>query len=365
MISRYIVDKRGLCFQYFPSLVIIILVFGVLGCSDNESSITTPNIVDDPWEISLNRVDWFWASAPFLSPEEIIANNDTRQFDPADRVEAVRWYLPKDRVLRRYLNPDLLGQERDATQPSMEMYLRADDESWDSEDWGGIMRGLGRTGLDLSKSQFVEIWINDGVPDILQRRGKLHMDFGYISEDGFWPADGDGDLIVGNRQQEDGIVDGVPDGVFSVQEEDIGLDGLEFGPQRFDAGYEINGDSPFPSINGTARNFREDDEDLNGDGLFSSRNGFFTATIDLGETEAMIDVVYDYEDVQDLVDQHLAWRKYRLPMSSLDSVSVDGVVANLSTVGHVRVWYEDNTPQASLVKRVQISGFEFVDDQMQ
>ncbi len=108
-------------------------------------------------------------------------------------METVRWYLPKDRVLRRYLNPDLVNQERDETQQAMDLYMQADpDSGWGAQNWGGIMRGISRTGLDLSRSQFLEFWVNDKEPDATQRSGNLHIDFGYISEDGFWPQDSDG-----------------------------------------------------------------------------------------------------------------------------------------------------------------------------
>jgi hypothetical protein len=316
--------------------------------------------VDSSDVVTLSRIGWSWGSAPFLSEAEIAANNDTRQFDPEDRVETVRWYLPKDRVLRRYLNPDLVNQERDETQQAMEVYLRADDGAWGAEDWGGIMRGISRTGLDLSKSQFVEIWINDGTPDIDQRRGKLHIDFGYISEDGFWPVDDSDQLVVGEWEREDGILPGQnPDGVW-VFDEDIGLDGNEFGPQRFSAEESIDGDSPFPGINGTARNNREDDEDLNGNTRLDQDNGYFTTTIDLKETPALVDVVYDYDDVQDLKDGNISWRKYRIPIGALEQVS-SGTVANLKAVTHTRIWFEDDGPGvARQAVRLQLSEFRFL-----
>ncbi len=316
--------------------------------------------VDSSDVISLTRIGWSWASAPFLGSGYQNDNpGDMRVFDPEDRVETVRWFLPKDRTLRRYLNPELINQERDETQPSMDMYLRADDGSWDTEDWGGIMRSISRTGLDLSKSQFIEIWINDGVADITQRRGKLHLDFGYINEDGFWPEDTDGNLEVGTPQREDGIVDGNQDDVFYAPEEDIGLDGNEFGPQKFDANFEVNGDSPYPGINGTARNGREDDEDLNRDGRMNTDNGFFTATIDLKDSDALVDVVYDYSDVQELVNSNIAWRKYRIPLTAVDTVSV-GTAPNLRAVTHARIWYEDPDPGGRTALTLQLSEFKFL-----
>ncbi|MEN8006197.1 MAG: hypothetical protein ABFS42_04240 [Candidatus Krumholzibacteriota bacterium] len=308
----------------------------------------------------MDRISWFWSSAPYQGAEYLAENPDFRIFNPEDRVESVRWFQPKERVLRWYLNPDLINQDRDKTQPSLDLYLRADDGVWDPEDWGGIMQGLGRLGEDFSNAQYLEIWVNDGIPDLELRRGKLHIDFGYINEDGFWPVDDNGDPVVGRWEREDGIVDGSADGVFYAPEEDIGLDGREHGPQLFQADFEIAGDSPYPGINGTARNGREDDEDLNGDSRLYTDNGYFTVTIDLKDSDALVDVVYDYDDVQELVNANIAWRQYRIPLIAVDSVSM-GAEPNLESVTHVRIWYEDPQPGGRTGFTLQLSGIRFVD----
>ncbi|MDX2473329.1 MAG: cell surface protein SprA [Candidatus Krumholzibacteria bacterium] len=306
--------------------------------------------VDASDVISLSRIAWSWASPPYLG-EEVI---DNRTFEAVDRVENVRWFLPKERSLRRHLNPDLVNQERDETQPTMDMFLRS-DTGWQGESWGGIMRGISRTGLDLSKSQFIEIWVNDRQPEISQRRGKLHIDFGYISEDGFWPVNSDATLDTLTYQKEDVNSDGV-----WVFDEDTGLDGLDSdGPQRFEADFDVDGDSPYPFINGTARNNREDDEDLNGNTRLDVDNGYFTTTIDLATTEALVDVVYDYDDVSDLVAENISWRKYRIPIAAVDEVS-RGTLANIKAITHARIWYEDDQALAPNEVHLQLSEFRFL-----
>ena len=314
--------------------------------------------VDSSNFVSLTRTGWSWASAPFLGMAYVDSTMDMRSFDPVDRVGTVRWFLPRERVLRRYLNPDLINQERDDTQQAMDLFLRADDDKWDPEDWGGIMRGISRTGIDLSKSQFVEIWVNDGHPDRELRTGRLHIDFGYINEDGFWPLGADGQPVTGTFEQEDGIGDNFRDGIWTY-DEDIGLDGNENGPQRYSAEYEIDGDSPFPRINGTARNNREDSEDLNRNGRLDRDNGYFTTTIDLKNTPALIDVDYDFDDVQEMRDKGIAWRKYRIPIGVVDSVSV-GTAANIKAITHVRIWYENDAVDAPQEMHLQLSDFKFL-----
>ena len=314
--------------------------------------------VDASDVIPLTRTSWSWASRPFLGARYSFENGDYRQFTPETRVETVRWFLPKDRVPRRWLNPDLVNQERDETQQVMDMYLRADDGVWDATDWGGIMRGVSRTGLDLSKAQFVEIWINDGVQDRDQRSGRIHVDFGAISEDGFWPDNGAGALVIGEWEREDGINGTTPDGIYTP-DEDVGLDGQGAdGPQGYSSEY-VSEANPYPNINGTANNQRLDSEDLNGDDQLNRLDGFFTATIDLAETEALVDVVYDYDDLGDMPSNQ-AWRKYRIALGQVDSVA-ESSTANIRAITHVRIWYENDDPVlAQPVRTIELSEFRFL-----
>ncbi len=111
-----------------------------------------------------------------------------------------------------------------------------DADLWPATAWGGITRGSGFAGRDLRGTDSVEIWVNDGIPDRELRHGRLHIDLGWIDEDGFRPRAAGGDsLVTGTWEGEDGIIPGtVPDGIFSSTE-DIGLDGLGCdGPQRYD-----------------------------------------------------------------------------------------------------------------------------------
>ena len=309
--------------------------------------------------ITLSRTGWSWASQPYLGEQYLIDNPDNRVFLPEKRVNNVRWFLPKNRTERRMLNPDLINQERAETQQVMDMYLR-NDEGWQPDSWGGIMRGVSRTGMDLSKAQFLEIWVNDARPDSSDRRGRLHIDFGSINEDGFWKENEDGSLEVGNFDQEDGILDdGRWDNVWTYQE-DVGLDGKgENGPQRYSAEYDPGGDAPFPFINGTARNNREDTEDINGNTKLDTDDGYYTVSIDLRETEPLVDVVYDYDDVADLVSQNISWRKYRIRLGEVDESNITST-ANIKAVKHVRIWYEDDELNAPDAVHLQFSEFKFL-----
>jgi len=313
--------------------------------------------------VTISRLGWWWASAP-------IQQIDGRTFDPEHRVKVNRWYIPKERTQRWNLNPTLRQQERQETQQSLVVFLRADDpstpetETWEPNSWGGIMRGLGRVGLNLSKAQFAEFWINDGRPDVADRRGTLHFDFGFISEDVFWPVGPGGQLAVGTYQNEDANNDGI-----FTSEEDIGLDGVE-GGDVYGADYN-NGGDPYPQINGTEGNNREDSEDLDGDTSFEKTNNYFSFAVDLADTNLpIVDVVRDYasdayppevrDDVAELRSNNVAWRKYRIRLSDFIPMSEGAASPLISSITHVRIWYEDDSLSPPAGTRLELSEIKFL-----
>jgi hypothetical protein len=204
-----------------------------------------------------------------------------RDYSPETRLET-RWFLPHEITQRRFLNPDLKEQEGREAQQVIQMHMRLDDgqEEWSPDSWGGIMRGLGRSGIDLTQAQFLEFWVNDFKHDVLgdAPTGTLHFDFGNLSEDFYWP-EVDGAPEYDTWQREDGIVDGVPDGIFVIsaddRNEDVGLGGNRGGEDTFNIppSNQFDAADPYPQINGTAGNNREDSEDLDGDTTHDLRRG--------------------------------------------------------------------------------------------
>lgn len=214
--------------------------------------------------------------------------------------------------------------------------------------------------LDMSGMAWLDLWVNDGRADPTQRSGRLHIDFGRLDEDGFWPRDGEGQLVTGEFDQEGGINYGEePDGVWTW-EEDIGLDrcdenwNCQYSPE-----YEIDGDAPFPRINLTSRNGREDSEDIDHNGQWDRTNSYFTYVVDLGTTEPLVDVVQDYDEVQDLVAAGIAWRLYRIPIRRA-CLEVDATGSpDLADMRHFRIWFEDASPAAPTIRRLQLAGVRF------
>ena len=370
--SRTLVGNVNLNHTHKSELLTDVANFIALGRRDRESSlafngeaavsIPNPNtkgkVYLEDFEgaassdlITLGRLGWYPASPP-VDEVSLLSR------EPADRTSDVRWFVPHTRVLRRWLNPELTGQERDETQQAIEVYMREDDPAgWTDQSWSGIMRGLGRAGIDLSKAQFLEIWVNDFDQDPANRRGRLHIDFGIMSEDFMWPDDGTGPEY-GTWQLEDLN----QDGIFTTSLEDVGLDAIVEGTTvvRRGADYaaDYNNDAnPYPAINNTAANNYEDSEDLDGDTRFNLRNGYFTTAIDLSQTEPLVDVARDYPN-EDL--QGTAWRKYRIRLADILPLDVDAT-ADIAAVKHLRIWYEDDDPAGRpSTTRLQLSELAFL-----
>ncbi|MHB8078090.1 MAG: T9SS outer membrane translocon Sov/SprA, partial [Candidatus Krumholzibacteriia bacterium] len=309
----------------------------------------------------VSRLSWMWGSAPAQGRDADYVNavNDPRDFTPQDRAQ-VRWFLPKDVVQRRFLNPDLREAEGKEPQQVLQLWMDAGDAGWGNSTWGGIMRGLGRSGIDLSKAQFLEFWVNDFRPQPTERRGKLHIDFGYIDEDFYWPVR-DGALVLGTWERED---INPPDGIFTAATEDVGLDRELNGPGAPDY-YAPDFNSyadPYPQINGTERNLREDSEDLDGDTLLDRLNGYYSITVDLADS-AQVDVLRDYapDQVTGLEAAGQAWRKFRVRLNDARPVSPpDGTAPQIRQVTHVRVWYEDGSAGAPRQTQLQLSEIKFL-----
>lgn len=305
--------------------------------------------------VSLSRLGWYQASRP-------IDGDGLTQLAATDRMPSIHWYIPEIRVQRQFLNPELEGQERTETQQAIELYMEKDPEAtWESGQWGGIMRGLSATGLDLSQSQFLELWVNDNKQTLDSRRGVLHIDFGTIDEDFAWPeTEVDGVYEYDTWQLEDLN----QDGNFNQTSEDVGLDayvvtqdgrrvvvreGEVYNAEEADAG------APYPNINNTRGNTHEDSEDLDGNTRFDRDNDYYTVAIDLAETEPLIDV-YDTFPTADL--RGTAWRKYRIRLSDLD-LPVGS--PDIAAVRHIRIWYEDpESPDDNEPVRLQLSELQFL-----
>lgn len=351
------IRSRGMRCHRHRLFIIAAAVLGLAACSGDDKNPVAPEPADEPGTISLNRLSWSVAS---LSVDPDASGDVPRTFAAQDRVGAIRWFMLNPPVLRRYLEPDVGLEEGEAPIAALELYLRSETGTWEPSSWGGIMCSPTSTGTgfpDMSDMAWLDIWVNDGVVDPAGRSGRLHVDFGRIDEDGFWPRDWEGRLVQNQFEQEDGIL-WEPDGVWTYQE-DIGLDGCESDWCLYRADYTINGDSPYPQINNMARNNREDTEDIDHDGHWDRANSYFTYVIDLAATVPIVDVVQDYDDVQDLIADGIAWRLYRIPIRRAVAVVNASGEPNIADVRHFRIWLEDATHAETPIRWLQFAGIRF------
>ncbi len=300
----------------------------VAGCSDDDT--VAPDV---PFEtdvvFAFSRAATYPASAPSpFEPDPL--------FTPENRVPTIRWFHPPSPTYRYELNPDLCCDERLETVFVTELLLRDDGDTWDPDDWGGVMRGVRwYEDRDISGTAFLSVWVNDFAIDEADRSGRLHIDVGTICEDFIWPDTGDGPEY-GTRQTEDINHDGV-----FVLNEDVGLDAIVDGDELIEPGRPFSVDEgtvedPYPDINNTAWNGVQDDEDLDRNTILDLENDYLAFVIDLADTTAFIDVVRDYDYPP--IDGD-AWRLYQLPLHSAEVV---GEMPVLHDVRHLRIWYEDD-----------------------
>lgn len=304
--------------------------------------------IEDSERITTSRSRWHPASEP-MDPDSPQQQDEK---DPADRWGFI-WYNiePNLGVHRKDLNPDLDERENTLV-PTVDIELDANPPQ-NEEVWVGLMCGFGAGGLDLSRGQFLEIWVNDFKPDPAERSGFLRIDMGRIDEDFFEP---------GNNEwnDEDKEFDG-----FDACFDDSGLDGefnmlpdcvtganLDRGEEGGgDTDTDVNGDDYLPQringrfakVNGTEKNLVHDTEDLDRSGQMEQLNSYFSYVIDLSDT-AVVDIresFPNYDGFNDPNHSRDSWRLYRIKLSEATIVAPDGVEPQLEQVRHVRVWVDD------------------------
>ncbi len=75
----------------------------------------------------------------------------------------------------------------------------------------------------------------------------------------------------------------------------------------------------------------------------------------------MVDVVYDYDDVENLAENRIAWRRYRVALEDFMTISGERSWDDPVTFSHIRIWLEDDSPEAPTQRVFVIAGFKFVD----
>ncbi len=336
--------------------------------------------------IGIGRRGWALASPPVdlrLRPNELDRNRRGKfvWFNPYSRVKTID-------VFTSLSENELTQSERFMDVLNLWFRPKGTTDSERQASWGGIMRSFGTTGVDLQKTQFLEIWVRAGAnpfdPDriggVARPTGTpvLHIDLGDMSENSHLSTR-TGIFRLTDFNTEDYIINtkyvdqrwesyrnnGILDFSGNDRGEDVGLDGC---PDAYEDGNggcldtpnpdypavtdDPNGDnwsfrhtgSPydFERINGTQDNRQDseiqpypDTEDLNGNGSLDRTNNYLTYTIQLDENSP-----YAVEETE---QARSGFRLYRIPLKELGMGtvnSVGGTAPAFNRITTARMWVD-------------------------
>lgn len=336
--------------------------------------------VRDAVSLAMSGERWRWSSEPLRNSGGI--ERPISQAPGSGTVNTeTHWYTPVTAIKERDLKPTLTnaeGAQNVHSSLAISLPRRPADPATASDSlWAGLTYVLDPVGLDLTRSQFIELWVNDfrdfynknlsGVGAVRGRNVKLHVDLGVVSEDqqrvpNIAPNDtldtedrnGDNQLSV-NTDNEDTGVDGridanEPRGVYDlVTVTDADPRGDDF--ERPNHGGTEYGDldpRKWRYTNGTEDNHEivpiPDTEDLNLNSRLDTDNSYFEYTINLGDALSpyLVDSAYvvngKYENNGDPIPEDNGWRRYRIPIA--DTLRQVFGRPDLALTRHVRVWIE-------------------------
>ena len=345
----------------------------------------------DVMSLSMSRRLWRFASIPYspiLPDAPLPSERDSLR---AEAKGELWWYSPRNAVREGDLQPTLTERERDDNRQvlRLQFFPRGETPEERKRSWGGVTTVLSARGTDLSRAQFLDIWVNDfrqynpdPSPD-QARRGMLVLDIGTVSEDAMWYRNDPRQPAAWEVKPPNGILDTEDqNGDNRLDQgtdlnEDTGLDGLRQGLVGADPldvyGYDENASDSDPRkyslVNGTEGNQELDSEDLNGNGNLERLSSYYQIAIDLAredlwETDVYRDYVYNNPGASpDLVAANNGWRRIRIPLRN-DSLVVPrqetGAAApSWEQVFHCRLWvtgFEDSTEAMLEVGGIEITG---------
>jgi hypothetical protein len=326
----------------------------------NEVFIDDMEGVRDAVSLSMAADQWRWTSTPEGLDTALVRNTE------------IRWYTPINAVKERDLKPGLTdAQGAQNSRQTLAISLpRRPDGFGTTPLWAGLTYQIDPSGLDLSRSQFLDIWVNDfrdfhdpssQVTRVRGRGVKLHVDVGIVSEDQWRAPDAppnrrldsedkeprDNQLTVTDENNEDTGMDGRanPDSgrVLNLTTASPGdPEGDDFGLPE-DAFTDLD-PRKWRRTNGTEgnKNLRPvpDTEDLDLDRNLNPFQRYYEYTISLDSTTFQVDSAFGsvFENDKRPVPQDNGWRRFRIPLSAYRGYV--GGDNPLKIVRHVRLWLE-------------------------
>ena len=338
--------------------------------------------VRDAVSLSMDAQRWTWGSPP--SRTDGVGNVVPILADTIDGQHnaEIHWFTPLSGAKERDLKPNLTDAEGAQTShPSMALSIPRRPVSAvntpGSEDtlWAALAYPLDPVGIDLSRAQFIEVWVNDfrnpSIRDLnlgANRGMKLHIDLGVVSEDQMRSPDRIPNTLLDTEDRAE--VGDAPDRQLDVRREDTGYDRRfsaeevtpvpprdlvtvrDGDPEGDDYDQAPEGTAPeelnpvkYLFTNGTEDNHEvnpvPDTEDLNLDNNLQRVDECFQYTIPLCDTCSTYRVTNVYEDFANATPRPAednGWRRYRIPIT--DPLRGQFGVPDLVHTRHVRLWVE-------------------------
>jgi hypothetical protein len=396
----------------------------------NEVFVDDMEGVRDAVSLSLTPDRWRWSGVPRRATSVVLGNAVATQSFltlPNQFNAEVHWFVPvntrgtdtdNELIRERDLRPKLtdaqggqnvrnvLGISVPRTpNPALTLGYSPGDTLW-----AGLTYNLDAVGLDLSRAQFIELWVNDwndhhepstrfprvrgdGTPG---SSAKLHINLGRVSEDQMrapnrppnaridtedQPPRDNQLTVIGDDSEDTGI-----DGLTDAQEQSALAAGqITLADLSTASSGDPEGDNwgsvieSIPSLmdprryvttNGTERSKDAfpipDTEDMNLDERPDTTEAYFEYTIDLGARDSpylVTDVLRDFPGEPGVDSTRNGWRRYRIPLN--DSLRVRFGFPDLSITQHVRLWVEglreaESSVPVSFRPTLMLGGFDIV-----
>ncbi|MDH3938453.1 MAG: cell surface protein SprA, partial [candidate division Zixibacteria bacterium] len=351
---------------------------GVAYVDDFESAL-------DQLSLRTSRTSWTKSSQPVTlgdgwirgqmlwhTPRDLVSVDDVWDREAAQGQGTVRTFRMIFRP--RHVETEIIVDDQDQ--------VLVDTVATGLSSWAGIMRSL-PGGVDPKRAQLLEVRAR-------AKSGKLHFDFGRISED-----------VNGNgfAESEDGITSGGAQNGAVEEDEDVGLDGLidadeseiydqikhVYPDPAGDNWYFLDdGKCPIPNcdtidweneatryewLNGTEGNINDPsvqgrpDQEVLSSGL-KTANSYFSFVLDFEADSFKV----PESNWPPGVGEDRQWWTYRIPIQ--DSTALDTIVdasgmPRWEDVQHVRVWFEDDSMDDDSWDTVEVAAWYFVQSNWQ
>lgn len=310
--------------------------------------------------LSLFSYDWRHGSAPgFRGGAEATLPVALNEIDAAGLVWQHSWTLPGVRqdsvgVFAGFLPEDDIDRQiniqgSQVREIGMRFSFTPNENTPGGTSWRSITTSLSSTGLDLSKSEFLEFYVAEG--DSLS----LVIDLGAVAEDAmFIDVDGrlNGVKTNGSRWGS-GILDHEADPrLGEIWSQDADQRGVWFEACEAEpAAVYFIGD---PRANCTRGNGREDTEDLDGDGNLDSLERYLRFVVRLDGSSPYL--------ARTRAETGTNFQLYRVPLRGAGATAVPGAFseADFRSVKHMRITVAGSKEQQFTVTRMRVVGAHWV-----